>query len=65
MTASAGFIELTDDAGHALTVRRDEIAAVRSCSPAIAYMSSSVILKCGETIALKTEFSTVVERLRE
>ena len=59
------FLELTDDRGQALLARRDEIALVRDCDPTIAYMRSIVVLKCGETIALQTEFKNVRTRLQQ
>ena len=64
MKPTAGFIELTDERGQSLLVQRDEIALVRDCDPTIAYMRSVLVLKCGETIALQTEFKNVLKRLQ-
>ena len=58
------FLELTDDRGQSLLVRRDEIALIRDCEPT-AYMRSIVVLRCGETIALQTEFANVQKRLQQ
>lgn len=57
------FIELTDECGEALLIRRDEIAMIRDCDP-VAFMNSVVVLKSGGSVALQTAFKDVIERLK-
>ena len=65
MTVPADFIEFLDERGQAVLVQRDEIAVVRDCDPTIAYMRTVLVLKSGESIALQTDFKTVLKRLKE
>ena len=64
MTVPSDFMELSDERGQAVAVCCGEVAAVRDMDPTIGYMRSVLVLKSGETIALQTEFKTVIERMK-
>ena len=62
-----GFIELTsgDDGGPVL-VARSEIALVRQAGQTVGDTKTLIILRgSGAVIGVSTEFSTVIERLKE
>ena len=62
MTTSA-FMDLTDEWGMALLVRRDQVEIVREVQGTDGEPRAALCLKSGAMIPVKTKFSTVADLL--